>query len=114
MSLVGLDRAGLWCLLAQALAPGLDAVVADADAFPTARDEAYLDRLSIPLFRSVGGFETALTLGLGTRLHVHDTADVFDTAAAAASARATGAAERLQVSREKLTDADVVAWLTRE
>ena len=79
VSLVGLDRAGLWCLLAQALAPDLDAVVADADRFPTALDEAYLDRLSIPLLRSVGGFETALTLGLGTRLHVHDTAGVFDT-----------------------------------
>ena len=91
VSLVGLGRAGLWCLLAQALAPDLAAVVADADRFPTALDEAYLDRLSIPLLRSVGGFETALTLGLGTRLHVHDTAGVFDTAAMEASARATGA-----------------------
>ena len=114
VSLVGLDRAGLWCLLAQALAPDLAAVVADADRFPTALDEAYLDRLSIPLFRSVGGFETALTLGLDARLHVHDTADAFDTAAAEASSRATGNAARLRVSREKLTDADVVAWLTRE
>ena len=114
VSLVGLDRAGLWCLLAQALAPDLAAVVADADRFPTALDEAYLDRLSIPLLRSVGGFETALTLGLGARLLVHDTADAFDTAAVVASARATGAAERLRVSREQLTDADVVAWLAAE
>jgi hypothetical protein len=29
---------------------------------------AHLDRLSIPLLRRVGGFETALTLGLGRRL----------------------------------------------
>ncbi len=43
VSLVGLERAGLWCLLAQALAPGLDAVVADADAFATERDESYLE-----------------------------------------------------------------------
>jgi len=113
VSLIGLDRAGLWCLLAQALAPELDAVVADADGFATERDEAYLERLSIPLLRSVGGLETALTLGLGTRLRVHNTADAFDTTAVLASARATGAAERLQVSREKLTDAELVAWLTR-
>ncbi len=111
VSLVGLDRAGLWCLLAQALAPGLDAVVADADAFATERDEAYLDRLFIPLLRSVGGFETALTLGLDTRLHVHGTLGVFDTAAAEASARAAGNAARLRVSREKLTDARLVEWL---
>ena len=114
VSLVGLERAGLWCLLAQGLAPGLDAVVADADRFATERDEAYLDRLSIPLLRSVGGFETALTLGLGTRLRVHDTGGVFETAAVETSARATGTAQRLQVSPEKLTDADVVAWLVRE
>jgi len=111
VSLVGLERAGLWCLLAQALAPGLDAVVADADAFATARDEAYLERVFVPLLRSVGGFETALTLGLGSRVLVHDTGDVFDTAAVEASARATGSAERLRVSREKLADADVVAWV---
>ena len=111
VGLVGLERAGLWCLLAQALAPGLDAVVADADTLATERDEAYLTRLPIPLLRSAGGFETALTLGLGTRLRVHNTGGVFDTAAAVASGRATGAGERLQVSREKLTDADVVAWV---
>jgi dienelactone hydrolase len=114
VGLVGLERAGLWCLLAQALAPGLDAVVADADTLATERDEAYLTRLPIPLLRSAGGFETALTLGLGTRLRVHNAGGVFDTAAAVASGRATGAADRLQVSREKLTDADVAMWLGRE
>jgi dienelactone hydrolase len=111
VSLVGLERAGLWCVLAQALAPELAAVVADADRFPTAHDQAYVDRLSIPLLRSVGGFETALTLGLGSRLRVHNTADAFDTAAVASSARATASARRLQVSRERLSDADIVAWL---
>jgi hypothetical protein len=111
VALVGLERAGLWCLLAQALAPDLVAVVADADRFPTALDEAYLERLSIPLFRSVGGFETALTLGLGRRLLVHGTGGAFDTAAAEASARATGS-RGLEVSRERLSDAEIAAWLT--
>jgi len=111
VSLVGLGRAGLWCLLAQALAPGLEAVVADADGFPTGSDDAYLDRVFVPLLRSVGGFETALTLGLGSRIRIHDTAGVFDTTAVEASARATGAAERLRVSTGKIADADVVAWV---
>jgi len=44
-------------------------------------------------------------------VRVHDTGDVFDTTAVEASARATGAAEKLRVSREKLTDADVVDWV---
>jgi hypothetical protein len=113
VSLVGLERAGLWCLLAQALAPGLDAVVADADAFATERGESWLEHVFVPLLRSVGGFETALTLGLGSRLRIR-TAGVFDTAAVEASARAVGAAERLRVSRETLGDADVVAWVTAQ
>jgi hypothetical protein len=113
VSLVGLERAGLWCLLAQGLSPDLAAVVADADTFATARDDAYLTRLSIPLLRSVGGFETALTLGLGGRVLVHDTGGVFDTAGVLASARASGAG-RLEVSREKLTDDHVAAWLAGE
>jgi dienelactone hydrolase len=111
VSLVGLERAGPWCLLAAGLATGLHAVVADADQLATERDLAYLERLSIPLLRSVGGFETALTLGLGTPLRVHDTGGVFDTAAVEESARATGTARTLQVSREKLTDAGLVVWL---
>ncbi len=113
VSLVGLERAGLWCLLAQALTADLAAVVADADRFPTARDEAYLDRLSIPLLRSVGDFETALTLRLGRRLLVHDTGDAFETAAVEASARATGS-RGVEVVRERLSDTEIVAWLTRE
>jgi hypothetical protein len=89
-------------------------VVADAEAFATERDESYLGPISVPLLRSVGGFETALTLGLGSRVLVHDTGGVFDTTAVEASARATGAAERLTVSLEKLAAAGVVGWLTRD
>jgi dienelactone hydrolase len=114
VSLVGLEGAGLWCLLALALAPGLEAVVADAYGFPTERDESYLGPIFVPLLRSVGGFETALTLGLGSRIKVHNTGGAFDVAAAEASARATGAPERLRVSRETLADADIIAWLRRD
>ncbi len=114
VSLVGLDRAGLWCLLAQALAPDLAAVVADADAFATEADASWVERLPMALVRGVGGFETALTLGLGTPLHVHGTAGVFETAVTEASARATGTGQRFRVSREKLSDAEVAAWLLAE
>jgi hypothetical protein len=121
VGLVGLQRAGLWCLLAHGLArglaqdpaPTLDAVAADADRFPTGRDEAYLDQVFVPLLRRAGGFETALTLGLGGRVLVHDTGGVFETAAAEESARAIRAG-RLEVSRELLSDADVTAWVARD
>jgi dienelactone hydrolase len=113
VGLVGLKRAGLWCLLAHGLVQGLDAVVADADRFPTSRDEAYLDQVFVPLLRRAGGYETALTLGLGARVLVHDTGGLFETAAAEESARATGAG-RIEVSKELFSDADVTAWLARK
>ena len=114
VALVGIERAGLWCLLAQSLAPALSAVAADADGFASARDESYLEHVFVPLLRSVGGYETALTLGLDKRLLVHGTAGAFDTAAVEATARATGAQARLRVATEKASDAELVAWLGRD
>lgn len=114
VGLVGLGRAGLWSLLAAGLAPGLDAVVADADRFPSADDEAYLGRVFVPLLRKAGGFETALLLGLGARVFVHDTGGVFDTTRVEESARRVGAAGRLRVRSERAADGDVVAWVTGE
>jgi dienelactone hydrolase len=111
VSLAGLGRAGLWSLLVAGLAPGLESVVADADRFPTADDEAYLARLGVPLFRKAGGFETALLLAVGTRLFVHDTGGVFETGRVRESAWRAAAGGRIRVERERAADADVVAWL---
>jgi dienelactone hydrolase len=111
VSLVGTGRAGLWALLAAALAPGLDAVVADADRFPTGDDDAYLRDVFVPLFRKAGGFETAMLLGLGARLFVHDTGGVFETGRVEQCASLLGMAGRLRVERERAGDAEVVAWL---
>ncbi|MFN8093997.1 MAG: acetylxylan esterase [Vicinamibacteria bacterium] len=112
--LAGLGRAGLWSLLAAGLAPGVDAVAADVDRFPTADDDAYLGRVFVPLFRKAGGFDAAIvaSLGAGSRVFLHDTAGAFDTARAEAAAQATGAARRLKVVGEAASDAEVVAWLT--
>ncbi|HVO12065.1 MAG TPA: acetylxylan esterase [Vicinamibacteria bacterium] len=112
LSLVGLGRAGLWCLLAQGLAPRLDAVVADADRFPSERDEAYLGPVFVPLLRKAGAFDTALLLTLGARVLVHDTGGVFDTARVEDSARLCGRSG-LSVSTRKLDDAEVLAALSR-
>jgi dienelactone hydrolase len=114
LSLVGLERAGLWCLLAQALAPDLDAVIADADRFPTDSDDAYLAQLFVPLFRKAGGFETAITLGLGKRLRLHDTENAFETARVEETSRLVRAGGALELSREKLSDAELVSWLVRQ
>jgi dienelactone hydrolase len=114
VALAGLGRAGLWSLLAAGLAPGLDAVAADVDRFPTSDDDAYLGRVFVPLFRKAGGFDAAvlMALGGGSRLLLHDTGGAFDTGPIEASARGLGAERRLKVVREAASEADVVAWLT--
>jgi dienelactone hydrolase len=109
--LVGLGRAGLWALLAAGLAPGLDAVVADVDRFPTGDDDAYLHRIFVPLFRRAGGFETAVLLSLGARVYLHDTGEAFEAARVEECARLVAPAGRLRVRREPASQADVVAWL---
>jgi dienelactone hydrolase len=112
VSLLGLGRAGLWALLAAGLAPDLEAVAADVDRFPTSDDEADLGRVFVPLFRKAGGFETAILLGLGARVLVHDTGDAFGTARVEEHARAIGALGRLRVERAEASEARIVAWVT--
>ena len=64
-----------------------------------------------PLAEPVGSRQRSHDGLVENRRRVHDTGGVFDTAAALASARATGVSEKLRVSREKLTDAELVAWM---
>ena len=112
VALVGMGRAGLWCLLAQALAPELQAVAADADEFPSGSDEAYLSRVFVPALRKAGGFETAITLGLGSRsLLVHHTGGSFETARIQQVAQRTGNEARLEVAPERLALARLARWL---
>jgi dienelactone hydrolase len=111
VALVGLGRAGLWCLLAQALAPRLETVVADVDGFPTADDDAYLSRVVVPLFRKAGGFDTAITLGLDRPLRLHGTGEAFDTKRVTETAAALGAGKAVIASPFRLTDGAIAAWL---
>jgi dienelactone hydrolase len=60
INLVGIDRAGLWCLLAHSLSPEIQNTVADASQFRSQDDQAYLDQLYVPLIRKAGDFRTAL------------------------------------------------------
>ena len=48
IDLIGIGEAGLWCLLARAVAPVSIRVVADAAQLPIAEDASYVDRLFIP------------------------------------------------------------------
>ncbi|MEW5980064.1 MAG: hypothetical protein AB1898_30075 [Acidobacteriota bacterium] len=113
ISLVGLERAGLWCLLARALAPEIHQTAADVARFDADQDQSYLDRLYIPLLRRAGDFGTALTLAPPARLLIHNTASAFDTYPARRLYHLTRSENRLRIETNELTASDIVAWLTQ-
>ena len=111
-SLVGLGKAGLWCLLAAGFAD-VDRTVVDANRFDSDKDAAYLQTLSIPGIRRVGDFRTAGTLVVPRHLLIHNTDNTFRTDWIADVYRAVGAANRLRVEMEAVSEPDIAAWLVR-
>ncbi len=111
LSLVGKDRAGLWLLLAQALAPKADRIVVDAAQFNHNSDDAFLTLLAIPDLRRAGDFATAVAVGPKSPLLIHHTGSNFQTDKIAEAYRLFGRAEDLQVKSEQLSDAQIIEWL---
>ncbi len=111
INLVGLEKAGLWCLLARALAPEIQNTVADASQFKSQDDQAYLDQLYIPLIRRAGDFRTALTIAPATRLLIHNTAARFETEWARNAYQISKAESALRIESSKISDAEMLAWL---
>ena len=111
INLVGMDQAGLWCLLARGLAPELNATVADVVQFDSSDDSAYLKTLYIPLIRRAGDFQTALTLASPGRLLIHNTGGRFDTTWAEDLYRFANTSNHLRISKERLSLADLTTWL---
>lgn len=111
VNLVGLDRAGLWCLLARGLAPELNATVADVVQFNSSDDSSYLRNFYIPLIRRAGDFQTALSLASPNRLLIHNTGGQFETAWGEETYRLANASRALRVSKERLSLPNITAWL---
>lgn len=111
VALLGTGDAGLWCLLA-AWAYPCARVACDLASFPLS-DQAFLDRLDVPLIRQAGDLRTALTAGAqreGTLLwNVHP--DWTPWLMGAFSP--VGATNRVEVLLESPDDARLAAWLLR-
>ena len=110
LNLVGLEEAGLWCLLARALAPELEQTAADAAQFRSGEDRSYLDRLYIPLIRRAGEFRTALTLAPASRLLIHNTGTQFETEWVRETYRIAAAENRLRIEHGKLSQEELTSW----
>jgi len=113
VSLVGMERAGLWVLLARALAPQDFAARTAADAwqFETENDAAYLEKLFIPLIRRAGDFRTATALIAPAPLLIHNTGTAFKADWARDAYRAAGREAALAVKDAPASEAEIATWL---
>ena len=111
INLVGFEKAGLWCLLARALAPELQNTVADTSQFRSQDDQSYLDQLYIPLLRRAGDFRTALTIAPATRLLLHNTGSQFEIEWVRNAYRISRAEATLRIESSKISEAEILAWL---
>jgi len=109
--LCGSGRTGLGALLA---APAADAVIADCDQLDVSRDEALLaPDLFCPGIRNIGTFEGAAMLAAPHPLLLHNTGDKFPTDAIRSAYQALGASKKLRIESRRLTDDEIVEWVSR-
>lgn len=108
VDLVGTGQAGLWCLLARALTPA-DSCAVDLANF-TGTDQAFAERLPIPLIRAAGDLRAALTLAApGPLLLWH--AGKLDTAWAAGLYERLGRPDALVVLPGRAADKQIGEFL---
>jgi dienelactone hydrolase len=112
LSVVGLGDAGLWALLARGLAPSIDRMVIDAAEFDSSSDEAFIKSVAVPGIRRAGDFTTAIAIAPLTPLIVHNAGNKFNTEKIEAVYKAFGKAEAFKSQSAKLSDSELVAWLS--
>jgi len=111
VNLVGLEQAGVWCLLARGLAPEIRSVAVDAGEIDLHKDETWLGDLFIPVIRRLGDIQTAVTLAAPARLLVGHADGVVDMEAIETLYRDISARPDLQLKRVALSTEDIVDWL---
>ncbi len=111
IAVVGQGLAGLWCLLARPFFKKDYAVAADVAGFESAKDEAYLEKLHVPLLRRAGDFQTAALLAPASPLLLHNAGSGFDSAAFQRAYTLRGASDRLKVVPAETSATELAAWL---
>ena len=111
IDLIGIGEAGLWCLLARAVAPISVRVVADAAQFSVKDDASYLDRLFIPGLRKAGGFQSAIALAAPSPTLIHNAGGVFHATECQDLYRLLGEQDALVIRDDELSPHAIVEWL---
>ena len=112
LSLVAQGNTGLLALLARGLAPDIDRMVVDAAQFNSSSDEAFIKSMAIPGIRRAGDFTTAVTVAPLMPLLIHNTGNKFNTEKIEAVYKTFGKAEDFKSQSAKLSDPELVTWLS--
>jgi hypothetical protein len=79
VDVIGIGDAGMWCLMAAAIDPGIDRIAIDANAFTNTDDAAWSERFYVPSLRSTGDLATIAAFVAPRPLFVHNTGTAFDS-----------------------------------
>jgi len=113
VNLIGVGRAGLWCLAARPLAKGVNRTVVDAVRFDADRDESWTPDLIVPGIRRTGGWQTAAALVAPGDLLIHNTGDEFKTDWVRDAYRAEGASRKLRIESKALSAKQIAGYLAK-
>ena len=114
IKVAGYEKAGLWCLLARALADDDASFCIDENQFDTSSDETFLQQLNIPGIRRAGDFRTAGILNLRGPLWIHNSAKGFPADWISSVYEALGKKDSLRIQPERATENQIQEWLLKD
>ena len=110
--LLGLNRGGIYCLLARACGAEVGRTTVDFDRLAADADETWVEEeLFVPGIRSAGDVRTALALCAPGELLVHNGGRSMPVDWATAGYRAAGKEEKLVISRKRMREGEVMEWV---
>lgn len=110
VTLCGLDRAGLWAMLA---APAADAIVVDAQAFNSQNEHLLLaDDLFFPNLQRFGGLDGIVALAAPKPALIHNTGSQFNTPI---TEQIYGAGSKsLRIEKKRFDDLALTTWISAQ
>ena len=104
VDLIGLDQAGIWCLLARGMANNVNKTVVDANQINYGDDNVWLKELFIPHIRRAGDLKTAAALISPNKLYIHNASDRFPSEWFSDIYAVTRDSESLYIQADKMSD----------
>ncbi|HGJ64902.1 TPA: hypothetical protein ENS27_05865 [bacterium] len=104
VDLIGLEKAGLWCLLTRGVAENVNQTIVDCDQFDYNNDDAWVKDLFIPHIRKAGDFKTSATLIAPAKLCIHNVSVDFPTEWISDVFKVAGASVSLQMQGDLFSD----------